>query len=95
MSITISDNLSGKDDINITISDEEYNISKIFNFQVISLQENDSVKENGDVEVDENGTVTVRFEEDNITVKAPSKADKDGSISHEIDFGDKESIRNL
>ena len=86
MTISITNELSGTSDINVTVSDEEYNVSKVFKFQVIALNENDDLKTGGDVEVDENETIIVTFTDDNITIKAPTVADANGTISHEINF---------
>lgn len=87
MTVYFTDNESGSSEVNVTIGDGEFNSSKVFTFNVLALQENDSVKTNGDVQVDENSTVRVRFEDDNITVTAPTKSNNDGSTFHEIDFG--------
>lgn len=85
MTIAIEDTLSGKSNINVSVSDGEYNVSKEFSFTVLALKENDSIKDEGTVEVDENETVTVTFE-DNKTVKAQTKPDNNGTVSHEIDL---------
>ena len=86
LTIKSKENKTGNVDINLTVSDSEYNLSKVFNFKIISLQINDNIKDKGQVQIDENGTVVVKFEDDNITIKAPNKADINGSISHEINI---------
>jgi surface protein len=91
VSIKSIDGVSGQTDVNITVSDNEYSVSEIFNLQILSFEDGDSVEEQGEVtqETDENGsqTITITVPDDNLTVK--TKEDTNGTISHEIDFGDK------
>ena len=91
MTVTITDALSGKSDINVTISDGELSTSESFIFNVLALKEDDSIKENGEVEVDENETITITFD-DSKTVKAQTQPDSNGIVSHEIDLGDKKVV---
>ena len=95
MNIKMStENLSGEDDINVTVCDPSNEcVTRTFKLKILALEFDDGenageIKDKGDVQYDENKTVVV-FQEDNITVTAPNKPDANGSISHEIDFGDK------
>jgi hypothetical protein len=86
MTININQNETGDSDINITVSDGELNTSRVFKFKILVFNQDENIKEGGDVSVDENETVIVTFEEDNITIKAPTVANDDGSWYHEIDI---------
>lgn len=87
MTIKLNDNLSGNADINLTLSDGEFDVSRLFRLKVLSLNydTNESLKTGGSVVYDENETIIVTF--DDATVTAPTKPDLNGSISHTIDFG--------
>jgi len=91
MTISIHDTLSGTSDINVTLSDGEYSVSRNFSFTVLALQEDDDIKENGVVEVDENETITVSFD-DNKTVTAQTKPDSNNTVSHKIDLADGKTV---
>jgi hypothetical protein len=88
MTVYMNDGITGESNITVMVSDGEYNATSSFIFKVLALQENDSVKNGGDITVDENQTVVIRFEEDDITVSAPTQYDANGSISHQITIGE-------
>ena len=88
MNIKIANEISGKTDLNITVTDGEFTTSSVFIFKVLALINDSSnkVETGGEVSDDENKTI-VTFQESNITVTAPKKADENGSISHQINLG--------
>ncbi len=85
---------SGNSDINITVSDKEFSVSKVFNLRVLSFEDGDNVEEKGEVsqDTDENGTktTTVTVPDDNLKVE--TKEDQNGTVTHEIDLGDKKVV---
>lgn len=72
--------------------------SETFKIQVLALNNDDTgnLQTGGKVSFDDEKTV-VKFDNDNITITAPQKADNKGNIYHEIDFGNKKvkAISNL
>ena len=90
--ITISsiEGLSGSSDINLSVSDGEYNDSTTFNLKILSLGDGDSITQ-GEVNqsTDENGTTTttISLPDDNLTLQ--TKEDTNGTVSHEIAVGGK------
>jgi hypothetical protein len=86
MTLAIVDNQFGLADINVTVNDGENNVSKVFKLRVLALEENSTIKDTGNVTVDENRTITVYLPAENITITAPTQADANGSISHNIDI---------
>ena len=90
--ITISsiEGKSGNSDVNVTVSDGDINISKNFNFKILSLQDGDNIEESGDVNLATEGnttTLTITVPDDNLTLQ--TKEDTNGSVSHEVDIDGK------
>lgn len=78
---------SGKTDVNITASDTQYSVSKIFTLQVLSLEDGDDVEEKGEVDVVSEGNTTkttIKVPVDNLTLT--TKKDTNGTVSHEIEI---------
>ncbi|MGB5793526.1 putative Ig domain-containing protein, partial [Poseidonibacter sp.] len=83
MTITPKSNISGNTDINITVSDGEYNVSKSFNYKILSIE--DGELKNNDITVSEdvNGTTTTLNIDGNVTIST-NENDNNGSVSSKI-----------
>jgi hypothetical protein len=83
MTISPKSNITGNTDINITVSDGEYNVSKSFNYKILSIE--DGEMKNNDITVSEdvNGTTTTLNIDGNVTIST-NENDNNGSVSSEI-----------
>lgn len=79
----------GNSDINVTLSDGNITVSKLFNFYVAPIEDGDDVEKVGDIEIDENNeSKTTTLSVDNeLTVK--KQEDVNGTVSHEVTLGAK------
>ena len=90
--------VSGKTDVNLTVSDAQTNATQNFTINVLSLEDGDGVEESGEVEVttvDGNETLKITIAEDDLEVLLVKY--NDGTVSHKVTLGEKETtaVSNL
>ena len=84
--------ISGSTDVNLTVSDSESNATLDFKIQILSLEDDDNIEEQGEVEqTDINGTQTLRIivADDNLTVETVEH--NDSTVSHKVVLAQKET----
>lgn len=84
---------SGNTDVNVTISDSQYSVSKVFSLKILSFEDGDNIEEEGavSVESDVNATKTiVEVPDDNLTLTM--KENTDGTVAHEIEIDGKKTM---
>ena len=79
---------SGNSDVNVTLSDGNVTVSKLFNFYVAPIEDGEDLEKVGDIEINEdNETKTVTLAVDNnLTVE--TKEDTNGTVSHTVTLGE-------
>ena len=88
MSIIPSNNMNGNTDINVSLSDGEYNVSKVFNYMILPLEDGEDVTHVGEIKVieDNNGTTIDLVIDDTLSINT-NQNDLNNSVSHQIVVG--------